>query len=173
MQRKTASQEKSDKGREKRAHKNLLEVRLSDFSGADVFLCRPDKGRNVMSYKAKRFQPGSRHRCSCGRPARYYSWAKRRYVYAADHQLCRQCWSSARSRLRASALRPRSLPFFGKEAGSVTFGDGVPSSVAGQSGVDSNSQGVPSDLHGPSVFALERVFREVDHERTNPNHDIG
>lgn len=42
------------------------------------------------------------HYCKCGRPARYYSLARRRYVYSPDHPLCRQCWQSCRDRDQAS-----------------------------------------------------------------------
>ena len=58
-----------------------------------------------MSLNATSLRKRNAHDCPrCGRPARYYSVAKRRYRWAPDHCLCRECWQAEQDRVQAAQL---------------------------------------------------------------------
>ena len=53
-----------------------------------------------MSLNARHFVQKHRRLCDCGRPALYWSRARRRFRWMPDHPLCRPCWRSLRTAAR-------------------------------------------------------------------------
>lgn len=64
-----------------------------------------------MSWNAHRHHASDRKLCPCGEPARYWSHARGRWRWAADHDLCQRCWSGLYDAARARRLRARRRPF--------------------------------------------------------------
>jgi hypothetical protein len=56
-----------------------------------------------MSLNARRYHC-RRHLCACGRPALFFSLAKRRVRARPDHSLCGRCWRSALDAARSRLL---------------------------------------------------------------------
>ena len=53
-----------------------------------------------MSLNARQLVLKHRRLCDCGRPALYWSRARRRFRWMPDHPLCRACWRSLRTAAR-------------------------------------------------------------------------
>ncbi len=57
-----------------------------------------------MSLNAEALVTRNRRACDCGRPALYWSRARRRFRWMPDHPLCRPCWRSLDTRARVEAM---------------------------------------------------------------------
>jgi len=70
-----------------------------------------------MSLNARDHRKSNKHRCPCGRPALYYSIARRSWRWRADHPLCTACTRSAKDSMHAArkggfhrATAPQTMP---------------------------------------------------------------